>query len=252
MVRELPAQPVVTPAGTDAVATAEPPQTDARPRRWKRAYTVGISVTLGAIALGEGLVIARLGTPPAVVPVAVPAVPAPSSPVRVAEAPVRVPANVLAVPPPVDDTVDAVAQAAARQRSGGVRLASPIELTVFEGDRLLGTTGDGPIVTTAGTHQLDLVNTALGYRRRQTVTIRAGVITPLTLPVPMGRININAQPWAQVLVDDSPLGETPLANVSVTLGQHQITFRHPQLGERRETVVVRADTIARVSIAFDR
>jgi hypothetical protein len=252
MVRELPAETIVMSLPPEPVLVAEPAPAVTRPRRWKRAYTIGISVTLAAIAIGEGLVIATLRTPPAIVSIASPTVPAPSQPVVLADAPARIPATVLAVAPAVDDTVDVVTQAAARQRSGGVRLASPIELTVFEGDRLLGTTADGPLVTTAGTHELDLVNTALGYRSRQTVIIRAGLITPLTLPIPMGRININAEPWAQVLVDDSPLGETPLANVPVPLGPHQITFRHPQLGERRETVVVRADTIARVSTAFDR
>ena len=107
-------------------------------------------------------------------------------------------------------------------------------------------------MTTAGTRQLEFVNAALGYRARQTVTIQAGVITTFSLPVPMGRINVNAQPWAQVLIDDSLIGETPLANVPVPLGQHQVTFRHPQLGEHREAVTVRADTVARVSTTFPR
>jgi len=146
----------------------------------------------------------------------------------------------------------ALAQAAARQRSGGVRITSPIELYVFDGDRVLGSTADGPIVSTAGARQLEFVNAALGYRARQTVTIQAGVITTLALPAPMGRINVNAQPWAQVLIDDSPIGETPLANVPVPIGDHQITFRHPQLGEHREVVTVRADTVARVSTVFQR
>ena len=117
---------------------------------------------------------------------------------------------------------------------------------------MLGSTADGPIVTTAGTHQLDLLNTALGYRVRQTVTIRAGVLTPLTITPPMGRLSINADPWAQVLIDDKPIGDTPVANVSVSLGEHQVTFRHPQFGERRERVVVRADAPARVSTTFQR
>jgi hypothetical protein len=154
--------------------------------------------------------------------------------------------------PAPDRDAGLIALAAARQQSGGIRWSSAIELNVFEGDRVLGSTADGPIVATAGTHELDLVNTALGYRTRQTVTIRPGVITPLTLTPPMGRININAQPWAQVLIDDSPIGETPLANISVPLGQHQVTFRHPEMGERRETVTVRADTITRVTTSFER
>jgi hypothetical protein len=151
-----------------------------------------------------------------------------------------------------DKTATALADAASHQRSGGVRLSSNIPLNVLEGDRVLGSTADGPIVATEGTHELELVNAPLGYRTRQTITIKAGIITPLTLPAPMGRLNINAQPWAQVLIDDNPIGETPLANVSVPLGQHEIVFRHPDLGERRETVTVRGDTVARVTTVFER
>ena len=68
----------------------------------------------------------------------------------------------------------------------------------------------------------------------------------------MGRLSVNAQPWAQVLIDDNPVGETPLANVQVPIGDHQIIFRHPQMGERRERVTVRADVPARVSTTFQR
>jgi hypothetical protein len=159
----------------------------------------------------------------------------------------------LAGPADVDArTAATLEQAAARQRSGGVRFSSPIELSVLEGDRVLGSTADGPIVTTAGTHQLDLMNTALGFRVHQTVTIRAGALTPVTITPPLGRVSINAEPWAQVTIDDRPVGDTPIANVSVSLGEHQVVFRHPQLGERRETVVVRADAPARVSTSFPR
>jgi hypothetical protein len=148
--------------------------------------------------------------------------------------------------------VSAIALASVRQRSGGLKLSSPIELHVFEGDRVLGSSADGPIVTTAGVHQLDLVNTALGYRSRQTVEIKAGQIVPLTIRPPDGRVSINALPWAQVWIDGTPVGETPLANLSVAVGQHEITFRHPQLGERRETTIVQSGTLTRVSASFSR
>ena len=244
-------EPVTAPMVEEAAAPAvlAPP---AEGRRWKRAYSVWIAMTLGLIAIGQTVVILRLGAQqPAIVTITAPPLPPPPQPT----APVTAASETLVAPPAVTPgavTDATLADAAARQRSGGVRLTSAIQLNVFEGDRVLGSTADGPIVTTAGTHQLDLVNTALGYRTRQTVIIRPGVITQLSLPTPAGKVNINAQPWAQVLIDDSPAGETPLANVSVPLGQHQITFRHPQLGERRETVMVRADGIARVSTVFER
>jgi hypothetical protein len=64
---------------------------------------------------------------------------------------------------------------------------------------------------------------------------------------PNGSISINALPWANVWIDGNLVGETPLGNVSVPLGEHQIVFRHPELGERRETTIVRSDRPTRVS-----
>ena len=149
-------------------------------------------------------------------------------------------------------TANALALATARQRSGGFRLTSPIELQVLEGERVLGSSVDGPIVAPAGVHQLDFINTALGYRSRQTVEIRAGQIIPLKIQPPDGRVSINALPWAQVWIDGNLAGETPLANVSVPVGEHEIVFRHPQLGERRETTIVKSGVSTRVSATFNR
>ena len=146
----------------------------------------------------------------------------------------------------------AIVQAANAQRSGGVRVSAPIELKVLQGDRVLGSSADGPIVTTAGTHQLEFINTALGFRASQAVTFRAGEITSLSVPVPAGRISINAQPWAEVWIDSRPVGETPLANLDIPVGEHEVVFRHPDLGVRRQSVIVRADSVARVSTTFDR
>jgi hypothetical protein len=144
-------------------------------------------------------------------------------------------------------TASAIAAAAQRQRSGGLRLTTPIELQVLEGERVLGSSVDGPIVASAGVHQLDFINTAIGYRSRQTVTIKAGEIIPLKVQPPDGRVSINAQPWAQVWIDGNLVGETPLANLTVSAGEHEITFRHPQLGERRETTIVKSGVQTRVS-----
>jgi hypothetical protein len=91
------------------------------------------------------------------------------------------------------------------------------------------------------------VNTAVGFRTQQTVTIKAGQIVALTVTPPPGRLSINASPWAQVSIDGNPVGETPLANVTAPVGEHEVTFRHPQLGERRETVLVRSGGLTRVT-----
>lgn len=142
--------------------------------------------------------------------------------------------------------------AADNQRSGGVLLQTPIELKVLQGDRVLGSTADGAIIMRAGTYQLELINTAVGLRMRQPITFRAGQMAKLNVALPSGRVSVNAQPWAEVSIGSKAYGETPLANLSVPIGEHEIVFRHPDLGERRKTIVVRADGPTRVSESFEK
>jgi hypothetical protein len=154
---------------------------------------------------------------------------------------------------PVDNAAAAaLAQAAARERRGGLRLASPIELQVLEGERVLGSSADGPVVTTAGRHELDFVNNALGYRSHQAVDIKAGQIIPLKISPPDGRVSANAVPWAQVSIDGKLIGETPLGNLPLAVGEHEVTFRHPQLGEQTQKVIVKSGALTRVSATFAR
>ena len=129
--------------------------------------------------------------------------------------------------------------AAVPPRSGGLRVSSSIELHVLDGERLLGSSKDGPIIARAGRHEFEFVNSVIGYRVRREVDVKPGQITALSVTVPNGTLNINAIPWAAVWIDGTSHGETPLGNLSIVPGEHEIVFRHPQLGERRERVVVR-------------
>ena len=65
--------------------------------------------------------------------------------------------------------------------------------------------------------------------------------------MPSGILNINAIPWAEVAIDGKPLGPTPLGNVSLPIGPHDVVFTHPQLGERRQNVIVTLNGLNRVS-----
>jgi hypothetical protein len=152
-------------------------------------------------------------------------------------------AEAAAVPP----AAAAIAQAAARQRSGGIQISSPIEIQVLEGDRVLGSSANGIVVAGAGKRELDFINNALGYRSRQQVEIKSNEILRMSIVPPPGRVSINVTPWAQVWIDGNPVGETPLANLPMAVGEHQVTFRHPQLGERTEKFVVRPSALTRVS-----
>jgi hypothetical protein len=139
---------------------------------------------------------------------------------------------------------------AATTRSGGFRVSTSIELHVLDGERVLGSSGEGPIILPEGRHELEFVNSAIGYRARRVVYVKAGQIEPLAVTVPNGTLNINATPWAAVWIDGNPYGETPLGNLSIAAGEHEILFRHPQFGERREKLTVRADASTRVAVTM--
>lgn len=99
-----------------------------------------------------------------------------------------------------------------------------------------------------GTHELEFASEAVGYRVTQTVTIQPGRTTRVQIPGRSGRLHINALPWAEVWVDGQPTGETPLGNLEAPIGTREVVFRHPELGERRRTVLVTLLAPARVSV----
>lgn len=148
-------------------------------------------------------------------------------------------------------TATVVASVTAPDASGGfVSFSAPFELQVSEAGRLVGTTAAERIMLPAGRHELELVNPAFEYRRTVTVQVAAGRSSNVTAPIPNGTVSINALPWADVSIDGRPVGTTPLANLSVPVGRHEILFRHPQLGERQQTVTVTATTPVRVGASL--
>jgi len=130
---------------------------------------------------------------------------------------------------------------------GSVQVVSPIVIQVSEKGQALGTSA-APVAVPAGRHVLDLSNEEVGYQATQVVDVRPGRVAKIVPALPRGAVNINATPWAEVLVDGQRIGETPLGNVQMTVGSHEVRFRHPQLGEQVRTVVVTTGAPGRLSV----
>lgn len=131
--------------------------------------------------------------------------------------------------------------------SGWLALGSSIPLQIFEKGTIIGTTETPRILLPTGAHELELVNAELGYRATRTVQIAAGQTAAIALKAPMGAISINAVPWAEVWIDGRPAGETPIGNLSIVIGKHELLFRHPELGEQLRSVTVGVTSPVRVS-----
>ena len=132
--------------------------------------------------------------------------------------------------------------------ASGWLAVSGAPVQIMENGTLLGSTETPRILVPAGSHELELTNAALGYRVTRTVQVVAGQTLSITLKPPQGTLSINALPWAEVWVDGKPAGETPIGNLSLTIGNHELLFRHPELGEQRKTVTVGALAPVRVGV----
>jgi hypothetical protein len=100
----------------------------------------------------------------------------------------------------------------------------------------------------AGRHELDLVNDTLGYHSTRVVQVPPGKVVSISLDLPMGVVNINASPWAEVWIDGRRVGETPIGNLGVAIGPHELVFKHPQFGEKRHSISVTLNEPVRLSV----
>ena len=132
--------------------------------------------------------------------------------------------------------------------SGWLTVKAPFSLEIREEGRIVGTTDADRLMLAAGPHTIELVNETLGYKVTRTVQVMPGKVASLAVDLPKGVVNLNAMPWAEVWVDGQRVGETPIGNLSIPIGPHEVVFRHPQFGEKRHAISVTMSGPTRVSV----
>jgi len=146
-----------------------------------------------------------------------------------------------------------VSLAGGNTAAGWIALSAPFEVRVVEDGRVMASAGDGDtVMLLAGHHNLELSNDALEFRTTVDVQVSPGETVTVPVTLPSGNVSVNALPWAEVLVDGRAAGTTPLANLALSVGRHEIVFRHPQFGERRQSINVTARTPVRVGVDLTR
>jgi serine/threonine-protein kinase len=133
-------------------------------------------------------------------------------------------------------------------REGRIAITAPLPMQIIEKGYALGASPGNPISLPVGRHEIEIVNDSIGYRDVRAVDVTVGRTVPIVVSLPKGSVSFNAIPWAEVWADGQKIGETPVANVEMSAGPHEVSFRHPQLGERKLTVVVPVNGPQRVSM----
>jgi hypothetical protein len=78
--------------------------------------------------------------------------------------------------------------------SGFLAVFAPVELQIYEGNRLLGTTENNRIMIPAGRHELTLVNRELGSRLSRTVEVEPGQVAAINITEVPATVAPAAQP----------------------------------------------------------
>jgi hypothetical protein len=137
--------------------------------------------------------------------------------------------------------------AAAEPSNGWVLVDAPVELQVLQGGRSIGSSGRR-LQLAPGTYDLQLRSADFSTSKR--VNVEAGRVSRIDVNMPDGTVNLNATPWAEVYLDGRSLGETPIANASVSVGTHEVIFRNPQFQELRQTVTVQSGKATRLAVTL--
>jgi len=152
----------------------------------------------------------------------------------------------------VISSFDAGAVTAGAVTAGWLTVASSIPVQLRKEGKLIGTSDTERLMLPSGDHEIEILNEALGFRAVRKINLPAGKTTVIKVDPPNGTLSVNALPWAEVWIDGERVGDTPLANLARTIGSHEVVFRHPELGERRETVVVTLRQPARLGVDLRR
>lgn len=167
--------------------------------------------------------------------------PAQSTPLRLAAAPDL--SWITVTSPSVAGLVGAKGPAA---RTGSIKIASPINLSVLENGRQIGSVPGAELKVAPGKHEIELVNAALGYRLKQSIEVEAGQTVSLHVAPAQGWATIYAVPTAEVSIDGKPVGRTPLGPLPLALGEHTVTFTHPTGATDRQRIKVNSGETIRV------
>lgn len=123
--------------------------------------------------------------------------------------------------------------------AGWLAIFSEIPLEIFLDGRPATMTDDGRVMTTPGKHQIEMVSERFKFRTTETLEVRPGDITALTVTLPLGTVHLSAPEGTEIRIGGELAGRMPMEDLSIAIGPREFTAVHPLLGERRVTVDVR-------------
>jgi CheY-like chemotaxis protein len=135
--------------------------------------------------------------------------------------------------------------------AGWLAIFSPIAIDLLLNGQPAYPTEDGRLMIAPGQYQLEAVSERFNFRSRATLEVRPGEVTAHTVVLPANPVRLNVPDGVEIRVDGQAIGLTPMPDLSMTVGTHEIVAAHPAMGERRATIDVRNGEVTDVTFAFE-
>jgi hypothetical protein len=102
-----------------------------------------------------------------------------------------------------------------------------------------------------GSHTIEVIRPGVLGVQRETVQIEPGQTLRRSYTADeYGWLQVVVIPWAEVFVEGTSIGQTPMPRMKAAVGQHTLVLRHPEAEERREDVVVRQGETSLVRVTL--
>ena len=145
--------------------------------------------------------------------------------------------------------VSAATTAEAAAATGGwLTVSSPVALQLREGGKVIGTTDLDKVMLPAGDHEVEMVSDVLGFRATRKVTHCGGEDSHDPGRAPERESQSECAAVGRGLDRWRARRRDSIGNLQRPIGTHQVVFRHPDLGERRESVVITLLQPARLGV----
>src|SRR5262245_14033855 len=122
--------------------------------------------------------------------------------------------------------------------SGWLAVYAPFEIVIAEANRVLRPDERGQVLLPPGMHDLRVSNRTLGYEATWKVEVKPGATTNLRVTPGPSKLTVTSPEPAEVWVDGTKVGDTPLNAAPVQLGTHEILVKRAGGAERRYTITV--------------
>jgi len=134
---------------------------------------------------------------------------------------------------------------------GWLHISTTIDVTVLDGGKPALLDDSNRVLLKPGTHTVRIENRELAFSQTKQVEIEPGGTTRVVIEVPTSTLTVTGSTGAEVFVDGTRAGETPLVEFTVALGTHDVMVVDKS-GVTRHASVRATTKPVQLEISFER